>query len=1050
MSSWTCISCGGENPEGMKFCGHCGAAAGDGAAAPATPATPAAEPSDSDVHEALRSFVAAPVADRLVEAGGRLPEERRLITALFADISGFTSLSERLGDPEQLLEVIDPVITILSNVVGRYEGYVEKFAGDALLALFGAPVSHGDDADRALLVALEMHRELARICGELPQKPELTLHVGVNSGHGIARILGSEARMDYGVLGDSVILAQRLESAAPPGETYVSEATVELTRERFEFEPVGELTLKGKTEPVSAWRLVGAREAPARPRRPLIGREEEVAAVVQALAAACEGRGSVITVTGEPGVGKSRLTEEARAWAEDAGMGWLHARCLSYGAGLAYWAYAELLRAVAGLVVSDSLIEAGHKLRSALGHLPSALPYFERLLGLPAAGDAPDVVSLEPEAFRRGLHAAFRAWLSMLANAEPTVVTIEDVHWADASTLDLTRELADVTDHVPLVLYLIARPEAEAPIAELALSRTAIRLEPLDEARVETLVEALLERPAPHGLVPFVARRTAGNPYFIGEMVRSLVDSDALFREDGTWRMRSGCDARKLPATIEEVLLGRFDLLPRPAATVLQTAAVIGRRVALPLLRAVADDADLSSLLERLTSAGFLDRIDDDGRETFMFHHALVQDVAYSRLLRRQQRQFHRRVADAAEELYGAGDDAIDLLARHRYLGAAPDAVEYLLRAAERAKRLFANEEAMLHLSRAIELTPDDFQIKLALAEFHDLVGEFEQAMSLYDEVRQATNDPRAWAGTAGTLRKQGDYVGAIGVVDDAFAAAEAGSDLTPLWRESGWALSLSGRYEQAIDVFQAAIEAAGSRRDSAVAQLLILLARAEAAISRFDHALEHGLEAQRICEETDDVRTLVAALRMVGSAYWSLDRLEEGADALGRGLELAERVGNAEEIAACLMNLALIEKKRGELDQAIELELRVIEQCARIGHETGRAQAYANLADSLERSGRLDEAEEYCRKAQALAGSIGYPLPVADSTNTMATIELKRSNFAQAGAMAEEAVELYLEVGATHQAKTMLELAAEAWEAAGEDARARDCSSRAQAISAA
>jgi adenylate cyclase len=1038
MAAWLCSACGGENAEEMRFCGHCGTKRADAGPAGATSA-----------HEALRSFVTGAVADQLVETGGRLPEERRLITALFADVSGFTALADRL-DPEQLVEVIDPVISALSSIVGRYDGYVEKFAGDALLALFGAPISHEDDADRALLVALEMHRELARVCAELPQRPELTLHVGVNSGHGIARILGSEARMDYGVLGDSVILAQRLESAAPPGETYVSEVTVDLTRERFEFEPVGELTLKGKSEPVSAWRLVGARNAPARSRRPLIGREEELGAVVQALAAARAGRGGVVMVTGEPGVGKSRLTEEARAWAEDAGMGWLHARCLSYGAGLAYWPYAELLRAAAGLGVADSLIDAGHKVRSAVGHLPAALPYFERLLGLPAASDDANVMSLEPEAFRRGLHEAFRTWLSALATAKPTVLAIEDVHWADASTLELTRELADVTDHIPLVLYLIARPEAEAPIAEIGPSRAAIRLEPLDEERVGTLVEALLEGPPPHGLVPFVARRTAGNPYFIGEMVRSLLDSDVLFRDDGAWRMRRGWDARKLPATIEEVLSARFDLLPRSAGGVLQTAAVIGRRVPLPLLRAVADEDGLSSSLERLISAGFLDRLEDDGRETLVFHHVLVQDVAYSRLLRRKQRQLHGRVADAAEALYGAGDDVIDLLARHRYLGAAPDAVEYVLRAAERARRLFANDEAVLHLTRAVELTPDDAEVKLALADVHDLVGDFEHARSLYDDVRRATNDPRAWAGTAATLRKQGDYVGAIGVVDDAFAAAEPGSDLAPLWRESGWALSLSGRYEQAIDVFQAAIEAAGSRRDSAVAQLLIQLGRAEAAISRFDAALEHALEAQRICEETEDVRTLVVALRMVGSAYWFLDRLDEGADALWRGLELAERVGNAEEIAACLVNLALIEKKRGELDQAIELELRAIEQCARIGHETGRAQAYANLADSLERSGRLEEAAEYCRMAQSLAGSIGYPLAVADSTNTMATIELKLGNFARAATMAEEAVELFLEVGASHQARTTLELAAEAWEAAGDDARARDCSSRAQAIASA
>src|SRR5437762_14160901 len=314
MATWACRACGGENPEGMRFCGHCGAPA------KAVETEPATAPDEREIAEALRSFVAGPVAEQLVEAGGKLPEERRLITALFAVVSGFTSLADRL-DPEQLVEVIDPVISGLSSVVGRYGGYVEKFAGDALMALFGAPVSYEDDAARALRVALEMHAELARVGQELPHEAELTLHVGVNSGHGIARILGSETRMDYGVLGDSVILAQRLESAAPPGETYVSDATVRLTGDVFRFEPVGELQLKGKAEPVLAWRLVGERErAPSRGAATLVGRERELAEVALAL------EGSVVTVVGEPGVGKSHLVEAARDHAVDSGATWLAAR----------------------------------------------------------------------------------------------------------------------------------------------------------------------------------------------------------------------------------------------------------------------------------------------------------------------------------------------------------------------------------------------------------------------------------------------------------------------------------------------------------------------------------------------------------------------------------------------------------------------------------------------------------------------------------------------------------------------------------------------------
>src|SRR5919204_1728445 len=370
MAAWACSACGGENPEGMRFCGHCGAAA--------TVAEAQTPPEEHPVAEALRSFVAGPVAEKLVEAGGALPQERRLITALFADVSGFTSLADRL-DPEELLEVIDPVISELSSVVGRYGGYVEKFAGDALLALFGAPVSHEDDAERALRVALEMHGELARLAQDLPHDAELTLHVGVNSGHGIARILGSEARMDYAVLGDSVILAQRLESAAPRGETYVSEMTVRLTEEIFEFEPIGELTLKGKSAPVAAWRLV--RERPERRpalRPSLIGREEELAVVDEGLTTLRDGRGGLLAIIGEPGIGKSRLTETALDRAAAHGARRLQARCISYGAALPYWPYIDLVRREAALREDEKPDETRARLAQALEEIgaPETAPLF--------------------------------------------------------------------------------------------------------------------------------------------------------------------------------------------------------------------------------------------------------------------------------------------------------------------------------------------------------------------------------------------------------------------------------------------------------------------------------------------------------------------------------------------------------------------------------------------------------------------------------------------------------------------------------------------------
>jgi adenylate cyclase len=1061
MSAWTCSSCGGENPEGMRFCGHCGA--------PSEAAGATSPPASEDVTEALRSFVAGPVADRLLETGGQLPEERRLVTALFADVSGFTSLADRL-DPEELLEVIDPVISALSSIVGRYEGYVEKFAGDALLALFGAPIAHEDDSSRALLVAMEMHRELARITPELPYDAELTLHVGVNSGHGIARVLGSAVRMDYGVLGDAVILAQRLESVAPPHETYVSQSTFRLTQKRFEFEPVGELTLKGKSEPVPAWRLLGQR---ARPRVGLpeteatafVGRQAELAAAVDALEEIAAGPGALVTVTGEPGVGKSRLTEEVRGRARLLGLRWLETRCLSYGTALPYWPYAELLRSVAGFRIDDPPAAALERLESHLHEddVAELLPFFARLLGLPLES-ANGLSELEPEAFRRRLHEAFAGWLRVLSDTEPLVLAVEDVHWIDAASLALTSELAALAASERLALYLTGRVEASASIEQLqtvaaAASHVDLRLEPLGVAAAGELIEALLPGSLPDGLVETLFDQSAGNPFFVEEIVLSLKETGAITRHNGRWRMEKDWNESSVPTTVEGALAARIDLLPRRAAGVLQTASVVGRSFRVPLLAAVHSDVGKEpALLDDLVSRTFLDRVPGDGEAELAFHHALVQEVAYSRLLRRHRRDLHRRVAEAAEALYGARDDVIDLLARHLYLGeAGTKAVDYLVRAGERAKRLYANEEAIVHFGRAAEVAEKEpelaerlVDILLELADLHDLGGDYEEALGLYMEIRKRWNDVRAWRGTAAVLRKQGEYEQALAVVNEAFGdSVLRDSDLTPLWLEQGWTLSVMGRFDQAIDVLEAALLNAGGARTVVVAQLLLQLARAETVEGHLESALERCFVARAIFDELGHLRGLATTHRIVGDVYRLLDRLDDAAVELRRGLEVAERIGSVEEIGACLGNLGLVEQSRGALDEAIEYDRRALAEFERFGHASGRTQVYANLAWKLSDAEAYDEALSYCEKALELARTLGLSLVVADVYDTMASIALGRGDIAGAGRQAEEAASLYLELRAAPRAAGSLELAAKAWERAGEDGRARALRARARELTA-
>jgi adenylate cyclase len=1059
--AWSCTACSGENPEAMRFCGHCGAERTHAPKAASTVTVPdVAAEAEADVAHALRSFVAEPVADRLMAGGGELPQERRLITALFADVSGFTSLADRL-DPEELLEVIDPVISGLSSIVGRYEGYVEKFAGDALLALFGAPVSHEDDAERALLVALEMHRELARLSAELPHDADLTLHCGVNSGHGIARILGSDARMDYAVLGDSVILAQRLESAAPTGETYVSELTYRLTAERFEFESVGDLTLKGKSKPVPVWRLLGERAMRAAKASGtatvLVGRERELERLGTVLDRVSEGRGAVAAVTGEPGVGKTRLTEALRARAAGLGARWLETRCLSYGSGLPYWPYAELVRGFAAVPLDDVGDDARRRLEQALASsgTESALPFFARLLALPGGTD--DIEALEPEAFRRGLHDAIAAWIRALTRDGPVVLAIEDLHWADASSIELTREVADACHDAPLLVYLVARSEAASSLAAIGGDEPLhhVELAELDDNAVTQLVGGLLGGKPPPGLSEYVRERTAGNPLFVEELIRSLRETGALNRDDGAWRLRRHWDAESVPPTIEELLASRIDLLPRDAAALLQTGSVIGRRIRIPLLEAIAETS-VEGTVSLLVENGFFDALQVDGEALVVFHHALVQDVAYSRLLRKQRRDLHQRVADVAEELYGAGDDVIDLLARHLYLGTGgAKAVDYLVRAGERARRLFANDEAILHLRHAVELTSSEPSLesrRLALlsdlADLHDLVGDYDEALRLYVEVRDATNELHAWRGIISTHRKRGEYADALAAADAAFRTDSlAGVDLTSLWIEQGTTLSVAGHFGQAIDVLEAGLAAAGGRRDGVIGQLLVPLARAEMLAGKPEDALRHASEAEALFDANHDLRSLSSTARLLGDIYRTLGRPDEAVARLRRGLELAERVGNVEEIGGCLINLGLAERARGAVDEAIACYHRAIEEFERIRHGSGRAIAYSNLAWALANKGDYEAAERYCRTAIDLARAIDNPLVGAETTDTLAFISLRRGSTEEAAARAEEAAQLFLELGAPPKAAQSLELAAEAWEGSGDPERARAARARARSL---
>jgi len=689
--TWICPACGGPNPDGTRFCGHCGQPRSDAAAS--------------------ETGSAAGGHDEAVSSAPP-PDERRLVTVLFADISGFTSLAEQL-DADPLHEIIAPVVSRLAAVAERYGGFVAKFAGDALLVVFGAPIAQEDHAVRSLVVALEMRDELAASVAALPpQARDLQLHIGVNSGWVVAGMFGAETT-EYSVLGEAVNLAQRLESAAPPGEIYVGESTAQLTRGEFELAPLGMLELKGMTKSVRAWQLVapltvgGGVPGWGHADR-FVGREDELKAASRVFESLLGGRGGALAVIGEPGVGKSRFVEELRRRYPE--VRWLDLRCVSYMASVPYGPFVDVVRREFGILRTESSLAGATRIAQGLAgtSLDWASSYFSRLAGV--SDEALDEhADIAPAAFRATLHQAFKDWVVALAGAQPVMVLLEDVHWADASTVELAGELATLTGEAAVAVCLTGRPEAE-PVAATILpgrsdaDQTWVRLSPLTGDEVGSLLELMLGQSAPHDLVEVFAERTGGNPFFMEEMVRSFLDSGVLERRE-TWTLRSDWKAT-VPANVEGVLAARIDRLPRPAATVLQIAAVIGRRVQVALLQALAPGgADIEPALRHLVQQAFLEWVPPGPEEAVTFRHALTLEVAYLRQIRRRRQELHRKVAEVGERLYGSGDDVIDFLAGHLYRAeAVPQAIDYLLRAGERAKRLFANREAIDHLTRALEL----------------------------------------------------------------------------------------------------------------------------------------------------------------------------------------------------------------------------------------------------------------------------------------------------------------------------------------------------------
>ena len=744
-----CPQCGRELETPGKFCDVCGATL------TGLPDARFGSP---------RAYTPRYLAEKILTSKGAIEGERKQVTVLFVDLAGFTPLSEHL-DPEDVHTMITGAFELMLAEVHRYEGTVNQFLGDGIMALFGAPITHEDHATRATHAALGIRAALARYDEQLRRRG-ITMQVrqALNTGLVVVGGIGSDLRMDYTAVGDTTNVASRLQQAATTGGILVSGGTHRLIEGYFHTRAVGPLSLKGKSEPVTAWEVVSARSPRSRMDveverglTPFVGRERELRQLMDAFERARAGQGRVVFLAGEAGVGKSRLLLEFRRRLGDRAT-WLEGHAVSFGESMAFHPLIDLLKRNFRIEDGDTPEAALAKIeRSVLilgDDLRPILPHLRALLSL-ESGDAA-VAAMDPRRRRTAIVDALRTLLVRAAEVRPQVMVYEDVHWMDRATEELLLAAADVIPTSRILQILSYRTGYVHRLGDRTY-HTRVGLDVLTPEDSVNMARAMLgAEHLPTEIETLLARKAEGNPFFVEEVVKSLRETRVLRQVEGTYALARRVDSTVVPDTVQDIIMARVDRLEEGPKRTLQVAAVIGREFTGRLLGRLG--AEIPTAVEHalavLRALEFVYEKSALPELSYTFRHVLTQEAVYQSLLVHRRKELHRLTGAAIEDLYADRlADQYEVLAHHFLRGEEPDkAVEYLLKAGDKAAQAFANREAVALYEQAIELLPAadlrrraDVRKKLAivaqyLGDADASLRHAEEAVELYEGLGDKRN----------------------------------------------------------------------------------------------------------------------------------------------------------------------------------------------------------------------------------------------------------------------------------------------------------------------
>ena len=780
-----CSVCAYENPDGARFCNQCGT-----------------------------QIQASPAA-----AGGA---ERRQITVVFSDLSGFTAMSENL-DPEDVQSVMSEIFTAATRIVTKFGGRVDKLIGDAVMAVYGDPIAHEDDAERAIRATMEIHTAVDALSPRIEPRigRPLIMHSGINTGV-VVTSSGSMDTADTGPLGDTINLAARLEDLSEAGEILLGPETAELVRGVFELADHGSHDLKGKSGPVDVVRVDGLKANRGRPSRrqgEFVGRHEELGILMAAVEKVQDGERTVVGLKAEAGAGKTRLLDEFHRRVQDR-VQWLEGRAYAYGENIPYAALVDLVSNAVDINEDDTQQSIAAKLHDGIeglvDDLERILDPFHRLYGLPVR----DGAGMDKESFAPRLLESVTAVVEGLCARAPTVLVFQDLHWADPSSVAVISALA--TDmRNPVVVVANYRPAFEGSLPNLR----EIVLGPLSPRQSTELISSLLDTSEPPAeLIDFVVERTDGNPFYLEEIINSLIETRALVAADGSWEVHGSLAEADVPTSIRGVIAARIDRLDTDRKRVLREASVVGREFMYEVIKRVATETDtLDPSLADLESADLIRERHDEADLEYFFKHALTQDVAYEGLLKPERTRLHARAAAAIEQQFaGRLEEVTETLAFHYSEGAVIDkAAQYLRRAGAKAMDRYALVESAAHFEKAYALlseAPPGDEIDRALVEtildwsilfyYRALLPDLDKLMETHQDVLERVGDDRLtmwwliWRGHARGFIV--DHRDVLDYLDRAQALAEALEDddaLAYIRTWECWALLLRGRTLDGIEV---------------------------------------------------------------------------------------------------------------------------------------------------------------------------------------------------------------------------------------------------------